>query len=127
MFAVVGVLGNAKVDGPQAVACVRSGFATSEAAVQFATEYFPTYERKRTYGDLYVQSYEGEVWKPDGGRCFYYARLALVEQHDQLLSYCGKNEVPRVAIGECNRVTPDGKQVRGKHAWIEAGDYYLGK
>jgi hypothetical protein len=121
MFAVVGVLRSAKVDGPEAVACVKAGFTTHERAVKFATEYFPTDKRKRIYGDIYVQSYEGDIWKPDGGRCFYYARLALKEQHDRLLSYCGEDDVPRVVIGECNRVAPDGKQVRGKHAWINDG------
>jgi hypothetical protein len=125
MFAVIGVLRNAAVDGPEAVACVKAGFTTRELADEFATEYFSTDERKRIYGDIYVQRYEGNDWKPDGGRCFIHASRALKEQYDRLLSYCGKGDVPRLVIAECNRVAPDGKQVRGKHAWIEAGDYII--
>jgi len=121
-YAVIGVIKNFGADGPEAVVCIKEGFSTRAEATQFAAVYFPTDERKARYEEIYAESYGSDAWTPDGGRCFYYARRALAENHAVLESYCGRHEMPCYVTAECDLNGPDGKPVRGKHGWVEAGD-----
>ncbi len=122
MFAVIGVKRDAQIDGPQAIECIKDGFATKADAEAYAFSFFPTQEREERFGDLYVQPYETDAWAPAGGRCFYFARRALRDSYERFQSYCTRDQEPLVVIGECDVRDPSGTVTRGLHAWVEAGD-----
>lgn len=124
-WAVLGVVATAVEDCRESVECIREGFPTKQDAIRFAQEYHAMPVKDRRHVDVYCESYHGDRWQHQGGRCFIFARWILKENYDDLLPLCTGQSEPVVVIGECDLKGFDDKMTRGRHAWIEAGRFVI--
>lgn len=124
-WAVLGTVATAVEDRRESVECIREGFANKNDAIDFAREYVAIPARERRLVDVHWESYMGEHWQHQGGRCFYHASLTLKENYKELETLCVGGPPPVVVIGECDLKEPDDTIIRGRHGWIEAGKFVI--
>jgi hypothetical protein len=124
-WAVLGTVATAVEDRRESVECIRAGFESEKDAIEFAKQCVATPARERRLVDVYWESYLGEHWRHQGGRCFYHARLTLKGNHVELKQLCADGPPPVVVIGECDLKGPDDTIIRGRHDWVEAGKFVI--